>query len=142
MPARTDPYGNFNFIVEVDGNVTAGFSEVVLPAASAEVIEYREGGELNTVRKLPGLIRYGNVMLRRGITGSTELYDWWRTVQDGQTARRDLVVTLLDEGRNAVKRWRFRHAWPIRYEASALDARGSGVVIETLEVVHEGMDVE
>jgi phage tail-like protein len=142
VPARADPYGNFNFLVEIDGIASQGFSELILPEASAAVIEYREGEEPNTVRKLPGLIRFDNVILRRAITASNELYAWWRTVQDGQTSRRSMVVTLLDEGHNAVKRWRFRNAWPVRYESSALDAQGSAVVIETLEVAHEGMEVE
>jgi phage tail-like protein len=141
MPARQDPYRNFNFIVEFGGQAVAGFSEVVLPAASADVVEYREGGDMRT-RKLPGRIHFGNLTLRRGISASNELYDWWRTVESGQTERRDLVVTLLDEARNPVKRWRLHDAWPVRYEPSALLAEGRDVAIETLEVAIEGMTVE
>jgi phage tail-like protein len=140
-PARHDPYRNFNFVVEIDGIVAAGFTEVSMPAASADVIEYREGGESNVVRKLPGRIHFGNLMLRRGITASDELYNWWKTVLDGQTSRRNMAVILMDEARNPVKRWIFRNAWPARYQASGLDARGREVVIETLEIVHEGMEL-
>lgn len=103
-PARQDPFRNFNFVVEIDGMVAAGFSEVSMPAASADVIEYREGGESNVVRKLPGRIHFGNPMLRRGITASDELYHWWKTVLDGQTSRRTMAVILMDEARNPVKR--------------------------------------
>ena len=140
-PARQDPYRNFNFIVEIDGIVAAAFSEVTMPAASADVIEYREGGEPNVVRKLPGRVHFGNLVLRRGISASDELYNWWKTVLDGQTSRRNIAVILLDEARNPVKRWIFRHAWPARYQPSSLDARGREVVIETLEIVHEGMEL-
>jgi phage tail-like protein len=141
MPQRTDPYRNFNFVVEIDGLGQAEFSEVLLPEASADVIEYREGGEAGAVRKLPGRVHFGNLVLRWGITTSRELYDWWRTVQDGQAQRRNLSVILLDEGRNPVKRWNFLNAWPARYQASSLAAVGHNVVIEMLEIAHEGMEL-
>ncbi|OFX27307.1 MAG: phage tail protein [Armatimonadetes bacterium RBG_16_67_12] len=140
-PARQDPYRNFNFVVEIDGIVAAGFSEVSMPAASADVIEYREGGNPSVVRKLPGRIHFGNLMLRRGITASDELYNWWKTVLDGQTSRRNMAVILMDEARNPVKRWVFREAWPARYQPSGLDARGREVALETVEIVFEGMEL-
>ncbi len=139
--ARTDPYRNFNFIVEIDGIAQMGFSEVTLPEASADVVEYREGGELGTVRKLPGRIKVGNVILKHGVTVSGDIYDWWKTVRDGHTDRKNLSVILLDEGRNPVKRWNFFHAWPVRYHPSALNALGHDVVIETLEIAVEGMEL-
>ena len=139
--ARTDPYRNFNFIVEIDGIAQMGFNEVILPEASADVVEYREGGEPAVVRKLPGRIHFGNIVLRWGITTSHELYDWWKTVQDGHTERKNVSVILLDEGRNPVKRWNFFHAWPVRYQPPALNSLGHDVVIETLEIAHEGMEL-
>jgi len=143
MPVhRNDPYSDINFTVEIEGVPVAGFSEVILPPAWADVIEYREGGEPNTVRKLPGRIHFGNLTLMRGVTGSTDLYDWWRTVVDGHVARRSIVVVLQDEAHNAVMRWIFRRAWPVRYQPSALNAKGNETVIETLEIAHEGMEVE
>jgi len=143
MPVyRHDPYSDINFTVEIEGTLVAGFSEVILPPAWADVIEYREGGEPNTVRKLPGQIHYGNLILMRGVTGSTDLYDWWKTVADGQVARRSVAVVLQDEAHNAVMRWIFRRAWPVRYQSSALNARGNETVIETLEIAHEGMEVD
>jgi phage tail-like protein len=143
MPVfRKDPYSDINFTVEIEGTPAARFSEVILPPAWADVIEYREGGEPNTVRKLPGRIHYGNLILMRGVTGSTDLYDWWKTVVDGQVARRTVAVVLQDEAHNAVMRWIFRRAWPVRYQPSALNAKGNETVIETLEIAHEGMEVD
>ena len=144
MPAanRNDPYGNFNFQVEIDGITQAGFAEVVMPEGSAQVIQYREGNERNTVRKLPGLISYGNIILRWGCTQSAELYNWWKTVVDGQTSRRNLSIILLDEGRNVVKRWSVGHAWPVRYHIGDLNAKGKDVLIEELELAHEGFELD
>src|SRR5882762_1903664 len=95
---RNDPYKNFRFQVLIDGVTTAGFAEVIMPEAAAEIIEYREGGDkVTSTRKLPGRIRYGNVVLKQGITDSHELYDWWKTVVDGDVQRRNMSVVLLND---------------------------------------------
>ena len=73
---RIDPYKNFRFLVEIDGIVQAGFSEATIPDSSQDPIEYREGNEPPTVRKIPGIIKYGNVTLKWGITDSLDLYNW------------------------------------------------------------------
>ena len=72
MP-RTDPYRNFNFLVEIDGVTQAGFSDVSGFGATTDPIEYREGGENTTVRKLPGTTKYSNITLKWGLTDSKEL---------------------------------------------------------------------
>jgi hypothetical protein len=57
MP-RVDPYKNFRFLVEIEGITQAGFSECSGFGSEVEVIEYREGGEPTSVRKLPGRVKY------------------------------------------------------------------------------------
>ncbi len=138
---RQDPFRNFNFLVEIENIVQTGFSQVILPAAWADVIEYREGGD-QTARKLQGRVHFGNLILTWGITGSLELYKWWKAIQDGHTDRRRISVILLDGDRNPVRRWLFQNAWPVRYQPSVLDGRGHEVVMETLEIAHEGLEVE
>jgi hypothetical protein len=56
MSSRFNPYRNSGFALEIDGVIQAGFSEVTIPDMSADPIEYREGNEIPTVRKIPGLI--------------------------------------------------------------------------------------
>jgi hypothetical protein len=53
---RKDPYRNSRFLVEIDGIVQAGFSEVTIPDSSNDVVDYREGNDPPTTRKLPGLV--------------------------------------------------------------------------------------
>jgi phage tail-like protein len=143
MPvARPDPYLNFNFLVDVGGNTIAGFSEVELPEGSIEVVAYRDGSDKTSgARLLPGRVDYGPLVLRRGFTGDMALYDWWRSVIQGNLDRRDVRVTLLDETRQQVAQWRVRRAWPSKYESSDLNALGNDVVIETLELTHEGVEL-
>jgi len=139
---RDDPYPDFNFLVELGGDVVGGFSEVELPAAEIETIEYREGGDkTSAARKLPGRVKYGNVVLKRGVAGGTELWDWFDAVRDGNLDRREVRITLLDETRQPVLAWTFRRAWPARYDAPDLRALGNEVAIETLELAHEGFEV-
>jgi phage tail-like protein len=139
---RDNPYPNHNFAVDIGTGDTIGFSEVELPAGEIEVIEYREGNEISRTRKLPGLVKYPNVTMKRGITGNLELFDWWKAVRDGQLLRRDVTITLLDEQRQEVQRWRLRDAWPAKLEAGPLNAQGNEVAIETLELAHEGFEIE
>jgi phage tail-like protein len=140
---RDNPYANFNFLVDVGLGDEIGFSEAELPSGEIQVIEYREGADkANTVRKLPGLAKYPNVTLKRGVTGRTDLFEWWKAVRDGQNARRNVTITLLDEQRQAVQRWLLRNAWPVKIEAGSLNAQGNDVVIESLELAHEGLEIE
>jgi len=140
---RDDPYPNFNFRVDLGDEAAAGFSEVHVGAARIELIEYRQGTDPRlTPRKLPGLVKYDNVVLKRGMTGNTALWEWFKTVRDGMALRRNVTITLLDESRNPVLTWRLADALPVKYEAGDLKAHGNEVAIETLELAHEGLDLE
>jgi phage tail-like protein len=140
---RENPYPNFNFVVDAGLGEDLRFAEVEIPAAEIETIEYREGADrTNASRKLPGRVRYGNVVLRRGIDGRLALWEWFKEVRDGQLLRRDVTITLLDEARNPVHRWLLRDAWPAKYDPSDLNAKGNEVVIETMELAVESIDVD
>lgn len=140
---RRDPFPGFDFVVEIDGVATAGFQEVSGLEGSIVVVEYREGADLTlTPRKVPGLVRFGNVTLKRGITDSRDLYAWWDAVASGKADRRGVAIVLLDRERVAVRRWLLREAWPVRYAISSLDAGVSGIAVETLELAHEGFELD
>lgn len=142
MADRIDPYRNCRFLLEIDSITQAGFSEATIPDTSQDPIEYREGNEVPTVRKIPGLIKYGNLTLKWGITDSMDLYNWRKTVEQGKMkdARRNIAVIVLDEEGNPKTRWEFHDAWPTKYDAPDLNAKGSDIAIETLEIAHEGME--
>ena len=143
MPAGSsnDPYKNYNFLVEINGVTLAGFSEVSGLSSEVEVIEYREGGDL-FVRKLPGLKKFGNIVLKRGITKATDLWDWHKNILNGVPDRRDGVITLLDDARVAQVRWVFSNAFPQKYEGPTLRGKGNEVAIETLTLCVEGIERE
>lgn len=140
---RQNPYLKCNFVVELDGEVVAGFAEATLPSMQVDLVEYRDGSDrTNGVRKLPGLVKFGNLTLKRGIIGSLDLFAWIRALSQGQPERRDVTVTLLDEQRAPVWRWRLRNAFPVKYEGAHLNAKSSEVAVETLELAGEGLEVD
>jgi len=141
MANRKDPFQGFRYIVEIEGIIQAGFSEVTIPDSTQEPIEYRVGTDLPTARKLPGLVKYGNVVLKAGVTDSLELSDWRSLVESGKIkdARRNMAIIILDDESNMVARWEFREAWPTKCDAPDLKANGNEIAIETLEIAHEGM---
>jgi phage tail-like protein len=143
MPGeRKDPYRNFRFRVEVDGIQQAGFSEVTGYDASIEVIEYREGNENTTPRKLPGLTKYGNITLKTGVTASMDLYNWIKDCTEGKITRKNVTIVAQDEAGQDVATWKVSEAWPTKYTAPNFNALGKEVAIETLEIAHEGMKRE
>jgi phage tail-like protein len=137
---RVDPYRNFSFLVEIDGITQAGFSDCSGFGASTDPIEYREGGETKTVRKLPGLTKYTNITLKWGLTDSRELYDWYRDVVNGKIARKSGSIILLDLEGNEKVRWNFFEAWPTKWDGPDFTAKGNDVSIETLELAHERVE--
>ena len=139
---RIDPLAQYNFLVEIDGVTRAGFTEVGGLTTEQDVIEYREGSETATMRKLPGLRKYGNIMLKRGFTADAELWDWRKTTIDGLTERRSGSIVLLDEARAEVLRWNFRDGWICKWEGPALNATSNEVAIESLEICVEDIELE
>ena len=139
--SRIDPYAQYNFLVEIDGVARAGFTEVGGLTTEQDAIDYRDGNETATVRKLPGLRKYSNITLKRGFTQDKELWQWRKTTIDGLTERRSGSIVLLDEARNEVLRWNFREGWIIKWEGPALKATANEIAIESLEIVHEGLEL-
>lgn len=135
-----DPFGNYNFLVEIDGISRAAFQEVSGFDSTIDVIEHREGGENTTLRKLPGMTKYSNITLKWGITDDMDLYTWHRQAVQGQLERKNGSIVLLGRDGQEVARWNFIRAWPTKYDGPDLNAEGNDVAIEMLELAHEGLE--
>lgn len=138
-----NPFKNFRFKVEIDNLLSAAFSEATVADSTTDAIDYREGTDPLHVRKLSGLTKYGNITLKRGVTDSMELYEWKKTIEEtgaeSKTARRNVSITVVDDEGNDKARWEITNAWPTKYDPSDMNAKGNEVVIEVLELVHEGI---
>jgi len=139
-----NPYSAFNFVVEINGAQVAAFQEVSGLDSENTPIEYREGADkLNSVRKLPGMEKYPNVTLKRGITGSTVLWEWRKEVRDGGTAFppiRDVTIKLQDEKHQPVVKWTLTNAWCSKLTGPSLNAKGNEIAIETMELAYDRLD--
>jgi len=142
MADHENPITNFKFIVSFGGEPTT-FQEVILPESEIEVIEYREGSDvLSSVRKIPGRSKYSNLVLKRGMIKSSELYDWFKQTKQGIIERKDITVSVLNEEREPWAIWKLTNCWPTKYSGSTLNAKGNEIVIETIEITAEEVNVE
>ena len=141
-PHAPDPYGGYNFHVEWDGIVHAGFRECSGLDSTTDPKEYREGTDPITARKLPGLVSYSNITLGRGISDNDELWKWRAQIAKGVVERRNLSIVLMDDVGEERIRWNLVNCWPTTWTAPSFDASSNEVAIETLELAHEGVAVD
>jgi phage tail-like protein len=140
MP-RVDPYRNYPFQVEIDGLTLGGFSECTGFGSSVDPTEYREGNEVPTVRKLPGMTKYTNITLKFGLTDSRVLYDWYTDITKGKIERKNGSIVVMDtDGVTEKVRWNFYEGWPTKYDGPDFNAKGTDVAIETFEIAHERLE--
>jgi phage tail-like protein len=137
--ARTDPYRAHNFLVEIDGIARAGFRECSGLESRQAPIEYREGTDGPTNRKLTGLVTYPNITLRWGITDDPSFWAWRKAAMDGAVDRRNGSIVMLDETGQEKLRWNFREGWPSAWIGPAFNATGNDVAVEAVEIAHEGV---
>ncbi len=138
------PLPVFHFMVEW-GGTNIGFTEVSGLDVETEVIEYRHGAspEYHST-KMPGLTRYSNITLKRGIfLNDNEFYDWWKENSSlGSVERRDLTISLLNAAHEPVVVWKVKSAFPVKITGPVLNATSNEVAIESIEIVHEGLYIQ
>jgi len=134
---RVDPLTNFRFLVEIDGIQQAAFMECMGLGSQIEVVEYREGSDPITVRKIPGKVTYPDIVLKWGVTTSRDLYNWHLAVINGQLQRKNGAVVLLAADGSEAVRWLFTNAWPSKWDGPTLNAMSNDVAIESLTITCE-----
>jgi phage tail-like protein len=92
---------------------------------------------------MPGLQKYSNVTLKRGVVKSdNDFFKWLSTIKMNTIERRDLVINLLNEEHEPVMVWKIHNAFPVKIEGPSLKATGNEVAIESIELAHEGLEVQ
>jgi phage tail-like protein len=144
MPTRDNPYGAFNYLVQLGGDaapneVAAGFSDVSGLGNEVKYSEYRNGNELeNHVRKIANTNTTDDVTLKRGLIGDRGLFEWVAATRRGDFDPRDVIITLLDEARRPACSWELIRAQPKKWVGPTLGAKGGGeVAMEELHLVAE-----
>lgn len=140
---RKDPFGGYNFAVELDGITRMGFKQCSGLDSTSAATKYREGTDGTLAqRQLPGMLTFSNISLQRGITDDRALWDWRNGVATGNVVRRNISIILKDDAGNEKIRWNIRNCWPVKWSGPTFDATSDAVAIETLELAHEGVEVQ
>lgn len=137
----------------------SGFTEVTTPRSKTKEIEYRENTHGNTVVKQPGLTKYENISLRRGVTKDNGLYSWYTKVNteagslnkfqetlaglasipfQDPNFRREVLISSMDRTGKFTKHWFLYNAWPVEYKGlNDFDSKASEIGIEELVLTFE-----
>lgn len=135
------PFKKYNYLVAIDGVTQAGFSEISAGDITVEPIKYREGNYPKmTPGKLSGLVEYGNVTLKWGMSDNQDFYKWVTAVGEGKTERKKVTIQLMDDtNKEAKAEWVLDNAWPTKYTAPDFNATSNEVAFESIELAHEGL---
>jgi phage tail-like protein len=145
MPIGMDPIASYAFHVEIQGITIAQFKEVDGLTISVGVIEHRANKLTGQpiMKKLPGAVKFDDIVLSRGKVNDAAFWTWIKQVQDGHIddARKDGSIVLFDYGRLEVSRFNFKQGWPSKVEVGKLQAGADTVLLETVTVTHEHLEV-
>jgi phage tail-like protein len=125
------------------GSTMMSFQEISGLEAETQVIEYRKGDSKNfSTIKMPGITKTGNVTMKKGIFRSdNKFWDWFDQIKMNTIKRVPITISLLDEAGAATMVWTLANAWPTKITGTDLKADSGEVVVETLEVAHEGLTI-
>lgn len=143
MANRVDPFGGYNFAVELDGITRAGFRECSGLETSQSGVEYREGTDKNlAVRKLTGLNTYGDITLSRGVTNDSKLWEWREKAMNGQVERHNISISVLDDSGGTRIRWNLFDCWPKTWTGPSLNATGDEIAVEQVTLAYERIELD
>ena len=137
------PLPKFHFEVKW-GEQVMSFQEVSGLDAQSEEIKYRSGDSKDfSVVKMPGMVKYSNVTMKKGVfKGDNKFWDWFKKIKMNTIERTTVTISLLDEGGAETMVWTLKNAWPTKVTGTDLKSEGNEVAIETIEIVHEGLEIK
>lgn len=139
--AANDPYRSYNFKLDINGISEGHFTECSGLNVKIESIPYREAGNNQLVRHIPGPVEYSAVTLKYGVTASRELWDWLMKAVEGNVERKNVSIALLDsQGNSEVMRWDLIDAWPSEWQGAALNTTDRAIAIETLTLTFDQLE--
>jgi len=128
--------GNYRFLIEIDG-INAGFFKSMSGlSAKQDMIEYRYGGD-RTVRRKPGRVSFTNLVLEMGYTTNSALFEWTKSMEEGDKDKKDGSVVILDHDGSEQVRYNFYKAWPVSWEGPSLVAGAGETAVEKVELAVE-----
>jgi len=138
---REDPLLGFNFALDVGGTIKGYFTEVTGIGSENEIVEQKVVNEkgIEVILRIPGRLKWGDIVLKRGITSNMDIWDWRKQVEDGKVrdARKNGSIIMFDRELKEAARWNFINAWPSKLSGPSPKADGNEIGVEELTLVHE-----
>lgn len=140
----TWPMPKFRFEVDLGAELKGvAFQEISGMNVENQIIEYRKSNSpLFSMEKMPGISKYGNVILKRGVfVNDNTFWDWHREIMMNTIQRRTVLIKLLDEKGDVTMQWQLNNAWPTKISSTDLKSDANEVAVDTLEIAHEQLVV-
>jgi len=145
------PFTSFNFevLIEVKGVTqngsqvcSAAFSECDGLEMTMEPKTIREGGRNTGPVHLAGPLSYGQLTLKRGMTSSFDLWNWFEKMvtQTGYRTSATVVMHGADQSDQAV--FKLTGCLPVKLKAPALNAKDGIVAIEEIQIAYESLTLQ
>jgi phage tail-like protein len=145
MLAEFDPIASYAYQVEIDSVTVAQFKAVSGLSISVGVIEHRSNKLMGqpVLKKLPGMVKFDDIVLSRGKVADQAFWTWIKQVQDGNIseARKSGSIVLFDYAHGEINRFNFEQGWPSKVEIGKLEAGVDSVLLETVTITHEMLRV-
>jgi len=144
MSTKADPIVSFHFSLEIQGIVTGYFTEVSGLGSEHEVAEHKvveAGGKAEVIKKIPGRLKWENIVCKRGITGNFDIWLWRQMIIDGKVegARKSGSLIMYSEAFTPVAKWDFVRGWPMKCTGPTPKSDSNEVGLEELTITHEGI---
>ena len=136
----TWPMPKFRFEVDLGTQLKGvAFQEVSGMDVENQVIEYRKSNSrLFSTEKMPGIVKYGNVTLKRGVfVNDNTFWNWHMEISMNTIPRRTVLIKLLDENGQVTMQWQLNNAWPTKILSTSLNSDANEVAVDTLVIAHE-----
>lgn len=135
----SNPYSAYSFLVEIEGIIAGGFTDVSGLTIETEIESVEEGGANDIVYKLPKGTKYTDITLKHGLSDIDLLWRWYQDVISGKIERKNGVIFVLNRKGNVAVQWGFQEAFPFKWEGPTLNSSNNTVATETLVLAHHGL---
>jgi len=134
------PTPKFKFEVDLGiSDALVVFQEVSRMDVENQIIEYRKSDSpIFSSEQMPGIVKYGNVTMKRGIfISDTAFWNWYEQIKMNTITKRTIVIKLLDERSTVVMQWQLNNAWPTKITTTDIVSDANEVAVDILEIAHE-----
>jgi phage tail-like protein len=144
----TRPFTAFNFKVEItpDGASSplaeAAFAECDGLEATFEIKTIREGGDNARAIRVPGIVSYSNLTLKRGMTENFDLWAWVQNSMLDPMLRAKAEVVMFAADRKTIRaHYVLQRCLPVKFKAPTFNAKDGAIAIEEFQLAYEKFDI-